>query len=53
MKVCVVRDGNKSQLAKQLGISRAGLLMKIEKYGLDKRTYTRSEANLNKKASGH
>lgn len=51
----MIREGlrrtgwNKSQLAKQLGISRAGLLMKIEKYGLDKRTYTRSEANLAKK----
>lgn len=28
---------NKSQLAKQLGISRAGLIMKVDKYGLDKR----------------
>jgi transcriptional regulator with PAS, ATPase and Fis domain len=28
---------NKSKLAKELGISRAGLIMKVEKYGLDKR----------------
>lgn len=28
---------NKSKLAKQLGISRAGLISKVEKYGLDKR----------------
>ena len=28
---------NKSRLAKELGISRAGLIMKVEKYGLDKR----------------
>jgi transcriptional regulator with PAS, ATPase and Fis domain len=28
---------NKSRLAKELGISRAGLIMKIEKYGLEKR----------------
>jgi transcriptional regulator with PAS, ATPase and Fis domain len=29
---------NKSRLAKELGISRAGLIMKVEKYGLEKRT---------------
>lgn len=28
---------NKSRLAKELGISRAGLIMKVDKYGLDKR----------------
>ena len=28
---------NKSKLAKEMGISRAGLIMKVEKYGLDKR----------------
>ncbi|RLA62456.1 MAG: nitrogen fixation protein NifA [Epsilonproteobacteria bacterium] len=28
---------NKSRLAKELGISRASLIMKVEKYGLDKR----------------
>ena len=33
---------NKSRLAKELGISRAGLIMKVEKYGLDKRKLARS-----------
>ncbi len=33
---------NKSKLAKELGISRAGLIMKVEKYGLDKRKLARS-----------
>lgn len=28
---------NKSQLAKELGISRAGLILKVEKYGLEKK----------------
>lgn len=28
---------NKSKLAKELGISRAGLILKVEKYGLEKR----------------
>lgn len=32
---------NKSKLAKELGISRAGLIMKVEKYGLDKRKNAR------------
>ena len=32
---------NKSKLAKELGISRAGLIMKVEKYGLDKRKLNR------------
>lgn len=32
---------NKSKLAKELGISRAGLIMKVEKYGLDKRKMLR------------
>src|SRR3989338_236301 len=32
---------NKSKLAKELGISRAGLIMKVEKYGLDKRKMTK------------
>ena len=31
---------NKSRLAKELGISRAGLIMKVDKYGLDKRNFT-------------
>jgi len=40
----MIREGlertrwNKSRLAKELGISRAGLIMKVEKYGLDKRS---------------
>ena len=28
---------NKSKLSKELGISRAGLIMKVDKYDLDKR----------------
>jgi transcriptional regulator with PAS, ATPase and Fis domain len=34
---------NKSKLAKELGISRAGLIMKVEKYGLDKRKGMRDD----------
>ncbi|MGZ3696609.1 MAG: sigma-54 interaction domain-containing protein [Bdellovibrionota bacterium] len=43
----MIREGlrrtnwNKSRLAKELGISRAGLIMKVEKYGLDKRRLAR------------
>ncbi len=43
----MIKDGlrrtgwNKSKLAKELGISRAGLIMKVEKYGLDKRKLLR------------
>jgi len=43
----MIREGlrrtgwNKSKLAKELGISRAGLIMKVEKYGLDKRKVVR------------
>lgn len=33
---------NKSKLAKELGISRAGLIMKVEKYDLDKRRIRKS-----------
>ena len=33
---------NKSRLAKELGISRAGLIMKVDKYGLDKRKILRA-----------
>jgi DNA-binding NtrC family response regulator len=29
---------NKSQLAKELGISRSNLIMKVERYGLDKKS---------------
>src|SRR5690606_39116886 len=34
---------NKSRLAKELGISRAGLIMKVDKYGLDKRKKAENE----------
>ena len=43
----MIREGlrrtnwNKSRLAKELGISRAGLIMKVEKYRLDKRKIPR------------
>jgi transcriptional regulator with PAS, ATPase and Fis domain len=43
----MIREGlrrtgwNKSRLAKELGISRAGLIMKVEKYSLDKRKIVR------------
>ena len=46
----MIREGlrrtnwNKSRLAKELGISRAGLIMKVEKYGLDKRRIPRPGA---------
>ena len=46
----MIREGlrrtgwNKSKLAKELGISRAGLIMKVEKYGLDKRKIARTPA---------
>ncbi len=33
---------NKSRLSKELGISRASLIMKVEKYGLDKRKLART-----------
>ena len=42
----MIREGlkrtgwNKSRLAKELGISRAGLINKVEKYNLDKRRLT-------------
>lgn len=39
IKVGLRRTGwNKSRLAKELGISRAGLIMKVEKYELEKRS---------------
>lgn len=43
LEIMMIREGlkrcnfNKSKLAKELGISRAGLIMKVDKYGLDKR----------------
>ncbi|HLE10238.1 MAG: hypothetical protein A2504_04940 [Bdellovibrionales bacterium RIFOXYD12_FULL_39_22] len=45
----MIREGlrrcnyNKSQLAKELGISRASLIMKVEKYELDKRKKVENE----------
>lgn len=45
----MIREGlrrtnwNKSRLAKELGISRAGLIMKVEKYNLDKRRIPRGK----------
>ena len=48
----MIREGlrrtkwNKSRLAKELGISRAGLIMKVEKYGLDKRKLMRGEGEV-------
>ena len=49
LEVQMIREGlrrtgwNKSKLAKELGISRAGLIMKVERYGLDKRKLPRAE----------
>ena len=43
LEVMMIREGlkrcnfNKSKLSKELDISRASLIMKVEKYGLDKR----------------
>jgi two-component system response regulator HupR/HoxA len=43
LEVMIIREGwkrcnfNKSKLAKELDISRASLIMKVDKYGLDKR----------------
>ncbi|MCY4643460.1 MAG: sigma 54-interacting transcriptional regulator [Bacteriovoracales bacterium] len=43
LEIVMIREGlercdfNKSRLAKELGISRAGLIMKVDKYGLDKK----------------
>lgn len=47
LEKAMIREGlrrtnwNKSRLAKELGISRAGLIMKVEKYNLDKRRLPR------------
>ena len=49
LEIVMIREGlkrcnfNKSKLAKELGISRASLIMKVEKYALDKRS--KSAAN--------
>ena len=43
LEIMMIQEGlkrcnfNKSKLAKELGISRAGLIMKVDKYGLEKR----------------
>ncbi|MDD0854479.1 sigma 54-interacting transcriptional regulator [Halobacteriovorax sp. GB3] len=43
LEAMMIREGlkrcnfNKSKLAKELGVSRASLIMKVDKYGLDKR----------------
>lgn len=48
LEILMIREGlkrcafNKSKLAKELGISRAGLIMKVDKYGLDKRVIKRA-----------
>ncbi len=48
LEVTMIKEGlkrtgwNKSRLAKELGISRAGLIMKVDKYGLDKRKILRA-----------
>lgn len=50
LEMVMIKEGlkrtgwNKSRLAKELGISRAGLIMKVEKYGLDKRKLMRQAA---------
>lgn len=50
LELTMIKEGlkrtgwNKSRLAKELGISRAGLIMKVEKYGLDKRKLMRQAA---------
>lgn len=50
LEILMIREGlkrtgfNKSKLAKELGISRAGLIMKVEKYGLDKRSVAKKAA---------
>src|SRR5207237_1595431 len=41
---------NKSRLAKELGISRAGLIMKVEKYHLEKRRIPRGSTGNNEAA---
>ncbi|HXH30941.1 MAG TPA: sigma 54-interacting transcriptional regulator [Bacteriovoracaceae bacterium] len=48
LEILMIREGlkrcgfNKSKLSKELGISRAGLIMKVEKYQLDKRAQKRA-----------
>lgn len=51
LEITMIREGlkrtgfNKSRLAKELGISRAGLIMKVDKYGLDKRKLLRKDGS--------
>ncbi|HLW57678.1 MAG TPA: sigma 54-interacting transcriptional regulator [Bacteriovoracaceae bacterium] len=50
LEIFMIREGlkrtgfNKSRLAKELGISRASLIMKVDKYGLDKRAQQKKAA---------
>jgi len=50
LEMIMIREGlkrcnfNKSKLSKELGISRASLIMKVEKYELDKRNKPRGQA---------
>ena len=49
LEALMIREGlkrcgfNKSKLSKELGVSRASLIMKVEKYGLDKRKKAANE----------
>lgn len=49
LEAVMIKDGlkrcnfNKSKLSKELGVSRASLIMKVEKYGLDKRKKAENE----------
>lgn len=49
LEIIMIREGlkrcnfNKSKLAKELGMSRASLIMKVDKYGLDKRAKAGNE----------
>lgn len=49
LEAMMIREGlkrcnfNKSKLSKELGVSRASLIMKVEKYGLDKRKKAANE----------
>ncbi|MBC7386634.1 MAG: sigma-54-dependent Fis family transcriptional regulator [Cryobacterium sp.] len=58
LEMVMIKEGlkrtgwNKSRLAKELGISRAGLIMKVEKYGLDKRKLMRQAAAAAAAANG-
>lgn len=53
----MIREGlrrnqwNKTRLAKELGISRAGLILKVEKYGLDKRRIPKPNPKANPRSN--